>query len=344
VVNRLAKTILHPGLSLSGRDMTLKSTCPSCKGSISIPEELFGRSFICPKCKTKLQSSSFDPEMIVAFTPTPSPSPSPSDPPPIQSVGQEKVETQKTRQSPTPSNIQSKQFSPRLLSSIAILILVGISLAIFFYSNSNLIKISSENKPPVTNVGEDRGNQQFREDQANRGAKDFGLFQPQFPEVTTFTYFKSVRVDRFFIHGFDVFLDVKNPRNQAIESMILVLQDRTVGRTVPNSKTQIGGNIRGGIEPNSKEGINIFVPKDKLGLSATQFQLPDDSILEVAIKEVRFVDGEVLDLSDRLTFKDGSQTPPDEDHILKERRKTDPGLEFTESMEAFWRGEQPKKQ
>jgi hypothetical protein len=277
--------------------------------------------------------------MIVAFTTTVSP----NLPPPIQSAAKEKMEPPNRSQSITPSKSQRILFSPRSFSSVAILMLVGASLAVGFYLNTNSPNPGSKEKPPIAKAGENQEEQQIREDQLKGGVLGLGLFQSQTPEISSFTYFKSVRVVRYFIHGFDIFLDVKNPRNQAVESMTLVLQDRTVGRTVPNTKTQIGGKIRGGVEPKSVEGINIFVTKDSLGLSATEFQIPDDSILEVAIKEVRFVDGEVLDLSDRLTFKEGSQTPPDEDHILKERRKTDPGLEVMESMEAFWRGEQPRK-
>ncbi len=277
--------------------------------------------------------------MIVAFTPPPSPIASP----PIQVTKQDKLETLKTRQSPPPSKFKRKPFSPRLFSSIPILLFVGISLALFFYSKTNSRKTASEDKQPVANAKEAPGVQQVRKEQEKGRGLSLGFFQSKTPVVSSFTFFESVRVNAGFIHGFDIFLDVDNPRDQAIESMTLVLQYRTIGRTVPITKIQIGGDIRGGIEPKSQEEINLFVTKDKLGFTATQFKMQDNSILEVAIKEVRFVNGEILDLSERLKFKEGTQTLPDEDHIREERRKTDPSLGVIEAMDAFMSGELPKK-
>ncbi len=325
---------LYPEFGLSGRAMNLKSTCPSCKGSISIPEELFGRSFICPKCKAKLQSSSFDPDMIVAFTPTASP----SVPPPIQPVGQQKRVASIARILSSLSPSHRNLVTPILFLSIAAVLSLGAILTLFSYHGVTPGDSASKHNPTNGNaIGgrkEKEANREIQEENGNGIALGFELFQSKPPEISLFTCCQSMRLTRRLLVGFSIYLEIRNHKNEAIESMSFILQDRTRGRTVPNYRIQIEGFVRGGIEAKSEEGINFLVPNETLGLGDLETHVSSDSVFEITLSEVRYANGDVLDLSKKMAFVEAMLTDPEEDQVEKERRKKALSFEVTQMIDS----------
>lgn len=168
------------------------------------------------------------------------------------------------------------------------------------------------------------------------------LFGSKQPAVKAMKVFPSQRVKGRFIYGYDLMITIENPTSQAIENVQCVLQNRTEGRTVANTKHVIGGHIPGGIEKNAVESFNIFEMNEYIGLESDyRDKLPKGDFLEIAIQKVEYANGETLDLGKSLSFVRGVETEPDEEHIMNQRRKT---LEwkFREGLQEFLEKELPR--
>ena len=103
---------------------------------------------------------------------------------------------------------------------------------------------------------------------------------------------------------------------------------------MPNYRIQIEGFVRGGIEPKSEEAISFLVPNEKLGLGELETHVSSDSVFEIAISEVRYANGDVLDLSKKLAFVEATLTDPEEDQVDNERRKKALSFEVTQVIDS----------